>query len=236
MLRPKILITDDEPAIAASMGEYFEHHRYAVDVANEFEEAEALLATNSYEVVITDLRLTNTEREEGLALVQFARQRSPRAVVIVLTAFPSPHAERVAAANGACLLLHKSQPLSEIERRVRVLLDHCVARGSAPCPAWCNASTVEPRISEDLRALGALLSSVRREREDEENASTLTEIGRVVSRLSAEASPPLLTLLASCLCGSSVFDSLLSSTAGQARAAEALSQLATDFARMDARR
>ena len=54
---PRLLIIDDEESICFSMSEYFSLHGYRVDAAQELDEAEKLIGSREYKVVIQDLRL-----------------------------------------------------------------------------------------------------------------------------------------------------------------------------------
>ena len=56
-LEPRLLIIDDEESICFSMSEYFSLHGYRVDAAQELDEAEKLIGSREYKVVIQDLRL-----------------------------------------------------------------------------------------------------------------------------------------------------------------------------------
>lgn len=123
----RLLVVDDERGLAASMAEYFDARGYRVDVAHEREAAEALVDANAYDAVITDLRLTPTAEEEGLKILQFVRQRWPRTVMVVLTAFSSARSERLALAHGAAVVVHKPEPLADLERCVRTLVDEARA-------------------------------------------------------------------------------------------------------------
>lgn len=232
-MRPRVLVVDDETLLAQSIAEYFEHHGYAADLANEREEAEAMIATGAYEAVITDVRLTQTERDEGLDVVSFVRRCSPDAVVVVLTAFPTSRTEQAAHARGACLLLAKPQPLAEVESRVRALLGSCGMRGhSGACAAWCDAASDRIDVSADLRVLARLLAAVLPDREDGANSALLVDIGLIVDRLGAAASPSLRSMLAYCLRDSPILAGLLRSTAGDERTAGAARKLAIALDRL----
>src|SRR5829696_10484187 len=63
---PRLLVVDDEEAICFSMSEYFSLHGFKVDTASEMEEAEKLIGSTNYKVVIQDLRLTITNSQDGL--------------------------------------------------------------------------------------------------------------------------------------------------------------------------
>ncbi|HEV7764511.1 MAG TPA: response regulator [Thermoanaerobaculia bacterium] len=118
----RILIVDDEELIVLAMGRYFERLGYAVDSANELEEAQALLAANRYDLVIADLRLTGVGGVEGLQIVSEVHDRSAHTRVILLSAFGTPEIERESYNRGADAFLHKPKAMMEIAEIARTLL------------------------------------------------------------------------------------------------------------------
>jgi len=120
MDKTRLLVVDDEEPIRYAVREYFAARGYAVDCAQELEEAEALLNTRAYDVVIADLRLTGIHGAEGLELVDFVRERG-NAKVILLTAYGTSEIQRAAYARGAHVFLHKPTPLSTIAEIVASL-------------------------------------------------------------------------------------------------------------------
>ena len=118
----RLLVVDDEEPIRYAVREYFVARGYAVDCAQELEEAEALINTRTYDIVIADLRLTGIHGAEGLELVDFVRERG-NAKVILLTAYGTSEIQRAAYARGAQVFLHKPTPLSTIAEIVASLSD-----------------------------------------------------------------------------------------------------------------
>ena len=114
----RILIVDDEDAILFSMKEYFTGRGFAVDCAQEMEEAEALLATCRYDAAIVDLRLTGTNCIEGLEIVEYIKERCSGTRIVLLTAYGSPEIETEARVRGIDAFLQKPMPLSAVERIV----------------------------------------------------------------------------------------------------------------------
>jgi len=110
----RILIVDDEELIVKAMRRYFEGLGYAVDSAHELEEAQALLATRSYDLVIADLRLTGIGGVEGLQIVADVHQRCANTRVMLLSAFGTPEIERESYNRGADAFLHKPKAMMEI--------------------------------------------------------------------------------------------------------------------------
>ena len=120
---PRILVVDDEESICFSMSEYFSLQGYKVDTANEIDEAEKLIESTSYKVVIQDLRLTSARGPEGLEIIKFIRDVTPQTRVIVLTAYGSLEMEEEARRCGADAFLRKPKPLSQVAQVVQGLLE-----------------------------------------------------------------------------------------------------------------
>ena len=112
----QLLIVDNEETVLFALKRYFGKLCFRVDAASELEEAEALVAHTSYDLVIADLSLTSGGSTEGLEILRFLRVRSPKTPAILLTAFGTPSLEREAHRRGACAVLHKPQPLPELAR------------------------------------------------------------------------------------------------------------------------
>jgi DNA-binding response OmpR family regulator len=120
----RILIVDDEELIVTAMRKYFERLGYAVDSAYELEEAQALLANYSYDLVIADLRLTGIGGVEGLQIVSDVHQRCANTRVILLSAFGTAEIERESFNRGADAFLQKPKAMMEIATVARTLLEH----------------------------------------------------------------------------------------------------------------
>lgn len=127
----RILIVDDEHPVLEAVSEYLAAYGFAVDAAQELEEAEALLATTPYGVMIADVRLSGTHGREGLELIRFARHYAPDIRVIVMTAHAAGDLELEARRRGADAFVEKPLPLSDLMFEVRRVL----GTGSPPCPS-----------------------------------------------------------------------------------------------------
>jgi DNA-binding NtrC family response regulator len=111
---PRMLVVDDERVITVAIQNFFTRRGSQVDTAAEREEAEALLATRSYDVVIADLRLVGMGGSEGLDILRFVRERCLDARVVLMTAYPTDTAEATAKRFGADAFLRKPVPLQEM--------------------------------------------------------------------------------------------------------------------------
>ena len=120
---PRLLVVDDEESICFSMSEYFSLQGYKVDTASEVEEAEKLLGSTEYKVVIQDLRLTMTSNHDGLDMIKLIREHNPQTRIIVLTAYGSAEIEDEARRCGADAFLRKPKPLSQVAQVVQGLIE-----------------------------------------------------------------------------------------------------------------
>ncbi|HKB79672.1 MAG TPA: response regulator [Thermoanaerobaculia bacterium] len=118
-----MLIVEDESTVLFALRKYFTAAGYRVDYARELEEAEALIATTQYHIVIADLRLSGSSAAEGLEVLRFVRQQSRGTKVVILTAYGSPEIQGSARMLGASAFLQKPAPLPEIGATVLRLLE-----------------------------------------------------------------------------------------------------------------
>jgi DNA-binding response OmpR family regulator len=85
-MESRILIVDDEEAVASMLKVVFETDGYTVVSASSAAEAEELLASNSFDAVITDMKMeTDTA---GYDVVRAARAHPQRPAIMILSAFP----------------------------------------------------------------------------------------------------------------------------------------------------
>ncbi len=120
---PRILVVDDEESICFSMSEYFSLHGFIVDTAREIEEAERLVESTAYGVIIQDLRLGTTRNPDGINIIKLAHERHPETRIVVLTAYGSTEMEDEARRFGADAFLRKPKPLSQVAQVVQGLIE-----------------------------------------------------------------------------------------------------------------
>ena len=110
----RMLLVDDQATILAPLVEYFTHLGWQVTAAQEFEEAAALLETNSFDLLLTDVRLGGIHNHEGLELLSSVRAQGLPTRVVLMTAYGSPVLQAEAARLRAYALLYKPVPLSTL--------------------------------------------------------------------------------------------------------------------------
>lgn len=109
MTRPVVLLVDDEPEMLKVLELGLREH-FEVECAGSANEAEMMLATRSYDVMVCDHLMPD---EEGLAFLVRARRQFPRVQRILLTGYVNPDLlSRSSGVAGlaACLMKPVSTP------------------------------------------------------------------------------------------------------------------------------
>lgn len=115
----RILLVEDDQALAEGLGALLRQAGYAVDWVSDGASAEALAAAESFDLVILDL---NLPQMDGLWVLRAMRARRNGAAVMILTARSAPE-ERIKGLDlGADDYLIKPFDVGEFEARVRSLL------------------------------------------------------------------------------------------------------------------
>jgi DNA-binding response OmpR family regulator len=110
----RILLVDDEPALLYAIEAYLGERGYEVHSASELARANAMLAARSYDVVVTDMRLSASPHAEGLNVIRYIRDHGLTARVVVLTGTAGQETESQARELGIDRFLHKPVPLAEL--------------------------------------------------------------------------------------------------------------------------
>ena len=115
----RILVVEDDTALAGFLKKGLEAEHYAVDVAPDGEEARLSVSESDYDLVALDL---NLPKVDGLMVLRAVRVKKPSLPVLVMTG-RSRIEDRVQALDaGADDCLVKPFSYSELSARVRALL------------------------------------------------------------------------------------------------------------------
>ena len=115
----RILIIEDDAALASFIGKGLEAEHYAVDVTNSGDSGRGMALEFDYDLLILDLNLPGVD---GVSILKTLRQRKPGIPVMILTA-RSAVEDRVQCLDcGADDYLVKPFSFLELAARVRALL------------------------------------------------------------------------------------------------------------------
>jgi len=147
----RILVVEDNKLLADGLAAVLRGSGYAVDVVRDGVSANAVLAAESFDLVILDLTLPEMD---GLEVLRAMRARQNRSAVLVLTARGALD-ERVKGLDlGADDYMTKPFEVSELEARVRVLLRRQAGlRGASVTYGEISLDTNSRTLSADGRAL-----------------------------------------------------------------------------------
>jgi two-component system OmpR family response regulator len=136
----RVLIAEDEPAIARQLDAALRDAGYAVDVAHDGECADFLAATEAYDLVLLDLGLPGTD---GITLLHRWRQSGNRIPVLVLTARGTWHEKVTGIDAGADDYVAKPFEMPEVLARVRALIRR--SAGQAASRLTCGGVALDTR-------------------------------------------------------------------------------------------
>jgi DNA-binding response OmpR family regulator len=100
--KKRVLLIDDDKAILRSIGLVLERNGFSVDKAETGKEAVEIIKSQSYDVLLVDLKLPDMEGTDLLAQINM-----PDAVKIMFTGFPSLVSGMQAMDRGVDAYLHK---------------------------------------------------------------------------------------------------------------------------------
>ncbi len=160
MLREKILLVDDEPALLSYLEEVVREEGFRVTKVNSAQEALAALEEEVYLLVITDLRMPELD---GLELLRRIKERDPQLGVIVMTAFASLETAVDALRLGAMDYITKPLHVQEIQDVLRKAVDSIhLKRENRRLKAQLAVESGEPKIIGSSAETQSMLELVRR--------------------------------------------------------------------------
>ncbi len=116
----RVLVIDDEPAIAALIELVLKDRGYEVHIAGDGEAALALFGEHAFQIVITDKNLPG---KDGITIMREVKAARPETDVILITAYGSKESAIAALNCGATAYLEKPfDDIDDIGRRVDAIV------------------------------------------------------------------------------------------------------------------
>jgi signal transduction histidine kinase len=114
--RPRVLLVDDDPDVAHTVGNILSQEEYEVVVALSAGKALEEVAARPYDVLLIELGLTESD---GLSLLAEVRRMAPTTCCIVLTGYASMESAVAALRRGAYDYLVKPCVIEDLHQTVR---------------------------------------------------------------------------------------------------------------------
>jgi two-component system response regulator TctD len=170
----RILLVEDHVELSRWLAKALHEHRLMVECASNGEDADTLLLTQEYGLIILDLTLP---KMDGLEVLKRLRARGTKTPVLILTA-RGELSDRVQGLNqGADDYLAKPFDLAELEARVKALLRR--SQGSDAVTIQCGGLAFDT-VSRLFTYCGNTLALTPREHAVLE--ALIARAGQVVSK------------------------------------------------------
>jgi DNA-binding NtrC family response regulator len=114
----RVLIVDDNVDLAENLAEILEDEGFEPAVARSGEEAVQRLGEQSFDLVISDMRMDGMS---GLDLLRMVNERWPMTPVVVMTAYARDHQVHAARREGAVEILSKPTDAAALVRLVATI-------------------------------------------------------------------------------------------------------------------
>ena len=121
----KILVVDDEEGARELFNTILTDEGYEVTLANDGQDALSCMRGNTYDLVVTDIKMPGMD---GLQLLQEIRKAGSQADVIMVTAYGEVESYLKAMSLGAAEYINKPIRIKELKRIVHKVLAERKAR------------------------------------------------------------------------------------------------------------
>ena len=117
----QVLILDDESMVVDTLAVWLRMPGVHLTTCLEIEAAEALLSTFRFDVVVTDLSVSELGGLEGMRLIRFVTTHFPDTTVYVLSGYVDESVRSLCSVLGVTAVLEKPEGLSQLRT---LLLEH----------------------------------------------------------------------------------------------------------------
>jgi EAL domain-containing protein (putative c-di-GMP-specific phosphodiesterase class I)/ActR/RegA family two-component response regulator len=114
----RVLLLDDEPAVLGVLADYLAAPGLEIVTCREIEAAEAILEHGRFDVVVTDLRVSELGGLEGIRLIRYVSTHFPETTVLAMSGYVNDDVHALGRAVGAAAILEKPIDLRRLRRYV----------------------------------------------------------------------------------------------------------------------
>ena len=111
----RILVVDDEPIVGDRLKPALEKCGYDVETQTDSQAAIDRLASERYDVLITDLKMSGPS---GLDVLRFVREQAPTTRVIVITGYATAEQAKESIKGGAVEFIAKPFRISQLRELI----------------------------------------------------------------------------------------------------------------------
>lgn len=138
----RLLIVDDEPDVLECLSDLFRAFGFQTDCASDGEQAWQMISTNSYRLVLTDIRMP---KKNGVELVKLIREKHPLYPTILLISGYTDVSTEEMFAIGVDGFFSKPFDASAVRNAIQQSL-------LKPQVKWSHPETTEPQLVVDKKA------------------------------------------------------------------------------------
>lgn len=113
------LVVDDEPAVAGVVAAFLRRLGFAVTVCHRAQDGERFLRSTPFDLLVTDLNISDREENEGLRLLRVAREVQPTCRTLLVSG--SVSADHLSSLTGADRFLPKPLAFATLAAEVQEL-------------------------------------------------------------------------------------------------------------------
>ncbi|WP_433966563.1 response regulator [Tunturiibacter gelidiferens] len=117
MAATKVLLVDDDVVVRFTLEKVLEQHDFDVTTATNVPEALKHISSNSFDVLLSDLHMPGAG--DGLTVVSAMRHANPKAVTMLLSAFPEMDAAAHAILKQTDQILVKPMEVMEVVKAIK---------------------------------------------------------------------------------------------------------------------
>lgn len=112
----EILLLDDEPVVGDRLKPALEKEGARVETFVDPKLARARIESKAFDIIITDIRMGEIN---GIQILEWAMQRSPRTKVIMITGYATMQLAREALTKGAFDFIAKPFKMKEVRAAIK---------------------------------------------------------------------------------------------------------------------